>query len=128
MALFFNFSTVERAAAGDIQKFLLIMRAHHSPRVRLSSSKRKSIPPLNYAGYSFLLNPADILSDSQTDPAYIYHYIKLASHRNYADFSVFGRRTLDLSLFPHVSTNHIRHNPLLNVVNNQVHFKYEELI
>lgn len=78
------------------------------------------------AGFSFLLNPKDILNDKTTDILYIAQYIRLAAKRDYTLYKLYNIRYLDLSFYPDIDINKINHNPLLHIATNKVYFKYEE--
>ena len=124
MAFFFNIETLNKYAAGknDLDFVLMLRRARKSQKQGLvfSGTKEKQI----LSGTSFLANPDGIFG-ALVESAYVCQYIRLAALRNYADYTLYGRLTLDLTMYPELDTNRLQNNPLLKVVNRQLYFKYE---
>lgn len=128
MALFFNLYNLELQAADDPKKFLALLEYH---------SKGITIPKGNYAkyrpsrlpmhGFSYMLNPAPIFSTKDIDIGYLVQYVKLAGRRDYALYNFNKVISLDLSYFPDLDREAIKTNPLLKVINNSLHFKFEEI-
>jgi hypothetical protein len=77
-------------------------------------------------GYSFILKPDRLLYQKTVDPIFISHYIKLASLRDFGLFSKYKISTLDLDMYPDINLENIKTNPLLQVVNNKLHFLNEK--
>jgi hypothetical protein len=75
-------------------------------------------------GDSYILNIKPILINTGnyflTD---IYDYIRMASARNYFDYKVRGIKTLPLIIAKANRMELI--NPLIEVIDNNIHFKYE---
>lgn len=117
--LFFNWINLVRYTKGDPFKTVSTLRDYCNNK------------PLKYGlktqlkGNSFLLNTA-ILEDTQTDILYIYQYLLLAARRDYAFYKLYGARSLPISYYPDIDLSSINHNPLLKVINNEIHFKLEE--
>ena len=77
-------------------------------------------------GYSFILNPDRLLHIKTVDSIFISHYIKLAALRDFGLYSKHKISTLDLDMYPDVNLDNINKNPLLQVVNNKLHFLNEK--
>ena len=119
MALFFNIKKLLRTAKDSPKRTLEIIgdMVYDNP---LTNFRAK------LAGNSFLLKPEVLLKDKTTDILYIHQYILLAARRDYSHYKLFGVKSLPLSYFPDINLSSIRTNPLLNVTNQEINFKYEE--
>ncbi len=121
MILFFNLEALEKAAQNDSRKLIsLIKEVNSLNKAILAPIHRKIL-----AGSSFLLNAEDLLANRSVDINYIVQYIKLAGRRDYALYKLYGVKSLPLSYFPDIDLNKINHNPLLNITQSDIHFKYE---
>lgn len=124
MAIFFNLQTLENEAGSDSNKFVALLEYHYSKRVPYKYSKYKpSKVPLN--GSSYLLNPVDLFSDKSTDVLYKVQYIKLAARRDYSLYKLYKYKALQLSYYPDIVYDTIKTNPLLNITQSEILFKYE---
>lgn len=122
--LFFDLQKLEALCKGDTR---LLQAALHSYYYKIPKKGRLSkIYSTNLSGKSFFLNPVAILNDKTTDPSYIVQYIRLAGRRDYAMYKIYHVKYLDLSFYPEIDIANIKHNPLLTIAQNKVHFKYEE--
>ena len=119
MTLFFNIEKVNKTAKGSPTQTVRILKDMHECNPFTKYNKL-----LN--GNCFLLKPELLLNDKITDILYIYQYILLAARRDYSLFKLFGEKSLPLSYFPDINLSSIRTNPLLNVTNSEIKFKYEE--
>lgn len=119
MTLFFNIEKVNRAAKSSPTQTLRIIK---------DMSDRNPITKYYklLTGNSFLLKPELLLNDKTTDILYVYQYVLLAARRDYSLYKLFGEKSLPLSYFPDINLSSIRTNPLLNVTNSEIKFKYEE--
>lgn len=73
-----------------------------------------------------MLNPHELINNAfRWKPKEVAQYIALASYRNYSQYRVDGTKTLDLFHSP-VDQDTINNNRLLRIVEEQVHFYYEE--
>ena len=81
-------------------------------------------PDPKFDGYSFILNPQPICKLVGND-IQVLDYIGLASYRNYFDYKYLGRRGLDINLCP-VPVEQLKHNRLLRITEDEIHFIYEE--
>ena len=126
MALFFNLQTLETQSLNDANKFMAMLEYHYSKR--LPSKYSKYLPskvPLN--GTSYLLNPLALFSDKSTDILYKLQYIKLAGRRDYSLYKLYKYKALQLSYYPDIIYDTIKHNPLLTITQTEITFKYEEI-
>jgi len=81
----------------------------------------------DFSGKSFLVNPERLIEESAFYKAKeIAEYTALASFRNYADYTLTNKTTLDLL---HVPVRHeiITNNRLLKIKDDKVHFLLEEV-
>lgn len=81
---------------------------------------------MNFHGSSFMLNPEEFLKES-IDCSYKERavYIALASFRSYPEYIISHDPTLDLRKIS-ISQELYKHNPLLSIEDNKLHFKYED--
>ena len=76
---------------------------------------------------NFLLHPERVLADTKTLDDYKLQYLILTAYRDYNLYYTYGTKRLPLSFFPDLDIGKIRHNPLLEITNdNHIKFKYEE--
>jgi hypothetical protein len=81
----------------------------------------------DFNGNSFMLNPLDLLDNARSwRPIEVAQYIALASYRNYANYEVNKIVTLDVLHSP-ISVSKIENNRLLKIVDDKIHFYYEEV-
>lgn len=120
MTLFFNWEKLDQETKGDPVKTVAILRAFNAKKLLKAGLRDK------LKGKSFLLHPSDILNDVTTDILYIYQYLVLAAKRDYSLYKLYGVKSLPLAYYPDINLGSIRNNPLLEVTNNEIQFKYEE--
>lgn len=121
--LFFDLDSLEKLDAITTIPALKLLYSGSIPkhkRSRLNFVKLKT-------GGSYLLNPEALFNDKSTDPSYIVQYIRLAGRRNYGMYKLYKIKYLDLSYYPEILLDKIKHNPLLTIANNKIYFKYEEI-
>lgn len=76
-------------------------------------------------GHSFLLSPDTLLLHAGKLPdKYLVEYLEMASYRNYGVYKILGTITLDFLAFEEKEAL-INENPLLEIINGEIHFKYE---
>lgn len=125
MALLFNITKLEALAKGDPRLLRETLEHFYKNAPAKARKRHTQYRRQELIGKSFLLHPEPVLTDTSTDPAYVAQYIRLAARRSYMFYKVYNVRYLDLSLFPEVNLDQISHNPLLNIAQNKVYFKYE---
>jgi hypothetical protein len=97
-----------------------------STKMRLNTSKEV----INFAhepypdGPCFLVNINEALENT-TDPGYLYNYLELASKRNIFDYKMRGIKALPVILVPEYLEGFLSTNPMLEVKNGNVYFKFE---
>ena len=116
----FNWINLIKESKNDPCKTVSILKTFKDNKILKYGLRNKLI------GNSYLLNASEILENNKTDILYIFQYILLASRRDYSLFKLYGVKSLPLSHYPDIDLSSIRHNPLLNVTNNEIIFKYEE--
>ena len=124
MALFFNLQTLESQSDNDSNKFMAMLEYHYSKRLPSKYSKYKP-SKVSLAGGSYLLNPLDLFNDKSTDILFKIQYIKLAGRRDYSLYKLYRYKALQLSYYPDIMLDAIKHNPLLNITQSEILFKYE---
>jgi len=127
MILLFNLENLETVTKGD-PKLLRLTLKHFYQNAPVKANYRYTQYSRNKMyGKSFLRNPEPIIYDNLTDPSYVAQYIRLAARRSYMLFKVYSVTYLDLSSYPDIDTSMLKHNPLLNIANNKIHFKHETI-
>lgn len=127
--ILFNFKKVLQHSNKSCNRFIKIIRyITYRPIPYSKQDDNLIFSRINWRGNSFLLNPKKLLRERKryTDLE-IYEYIALASRRNYAEYRVLGKTTLDLDLCIDKESIILK-NRLLQIKNGQVHFKFEEAL
>lgn len=123
MALFFDLNNIKAEAKGNHNKFFELLKMLHQKGI---PKRRPGMPKLKLTGNSYLINPRPLLeSDKGVDILYKMQYVELAARRDYSLYKLYGIKTLPLSYYPDLNLQAIKHNPLLTIINNEIHFKYE---
>ena len=123
MALFFNLELLEAESKCD-PKLMLSMLERHLGKKLIPKNNRDRNNYRNRAGHSFLLDANSLLQDT-ADIAYKAQYIRLAGRRDYMMYKLYKVTYLDLSYFKDIDTELIKNNPLLQITQNKIYFKYE---
>lgn len=126
MALFFDLVTLEAETQCDPDYMVEALNLYYKG-IRFPKNSRTKYKPLKKSlhGNSFLLNPESFFNDKITDIVYRAQYLRLAGRRDYALYSFHGYKDLDLSYYSDIDISAISSNPLLEITNNQIKFKYE---
>ena len=122
--LFFNLAVLQEVAGtnssvlvSNLEKFYLYrnnkLNGYYLPKYSLSG------------GSSFLINPAGLFDDRSIIDTYKAQYIILAGKRDFNLYKEYKVTTLDLSYFPDLQLEKLKNNPLLNITQQQIKFKYE---
>lgn len=123
MALFFDLQKLQEDSKGNAYTLMSLLEYQWNkkqPRgIKVPFGK-------SYTGNNFLLNPSPLFI-STVDVSYKIQYVKLCALRDWFLYKTHGVTTLDLSYFPDVNVNLLKHNPLLTITNNTIRFKFEEL-
>lgn len=120
--LFFNSEYLFKDSATRNNSMYLLHKLYYG-RLASSSKELRQLSKLKN-GNSFLLNfPA--LYNCNIDVLQKQQYLLLASKRNFADYLILNNPNLDLSLYPEISIDKLKNNPLLTINNNLIIFKFE---
>ena len=123
MTLFFNLELLEAESDCEPKLMLSMLERHYSGKI-IPKNSRDKITYRNLWGHSFLLD-AQSLFDDTSDIAFKAQYVRLAGRRDYSLYKMYNASYLDLSYFKDIDLDVIKHNPLLNIKNNKIYFKYE---
>lgn len=124
MTVFFNLQTLEAQSCNDSNKFMAMLEYHYSKKLPSKYSKYKP-SKVSLSGNSYLLNPVDLFNDKSTDILYKLQYVKLAGRREYSLYKLYKSKSLQLSYYPDIIYDAIKHNPLLEITQSEILFKYE---
>lgn len=127
MTLFFDLQVLEEDTLRN-PKYMVIALDKYYRKQFMPKNAKELYKPLRRMkpGSSFLLNPSPLFLDKSVDDVFKAQYIRLAGRRDYTLYKSFGIKALDLTMFPDVDLNSIKHNPLLTIANKTISFKYEE--
>lgn len=127
MTLFFNINLLERKTNNDPKYIIIALYKLYKKKYLPKNSIEKYKPIRNLgSGTSFLLNPKALFSDTYTDIIYKAQYVRLAARRDYNLYLNYKFTQLDLVLYPDINIAAIKNNPLLNIKDNKIQFKYED--
>jgi hypothetical protein len=126
MALFFDINKLEEQSGNDTKLFLNMLYFHWNKAIPLNKSNKFLRSKVSLIGNSYLLNPQDLFSDQFTDELFKVQYIKLAGRRDYSLYRMHKYCRLPTSYFPDLIYDSIKHNPLLEITQKEILFKYEE--
>jgi len=128
MTLFFNIEVLEKETDGDSEYLIFALERWYKKHT-IPINARQKYKPLkkSLSGSSFLLNPDKFFKDRNTDVMFRVQYLKLAARRDYTLYKLYGLKSLDLSFFPNINLQLIEANPLLSIIKNNIHFKYEDI-
>jgi len=123
MVLRFNLEKLQQKSKQHWD-LLDILRDYRSGRwVKLNNAK---ITSEMFSGPSFILKPDQLLADNRTDRLFIIQYVKLAGRRNWQFYQDLGYKFLDLTYYPDLNLQAIKHNLILTITENKIYFNYEE--
>lgn len=127
MALFYNILVLEEETKCDPEYMVEALRLYYKG-VQLPKNARIKYKPIQKSlkGSSYLLNPLEFFEDKNTDVIYKAQYLRLSGRRDYTLYKLYGFKLLDLALFTDVNLETISTNPLLEITNKQIKFKYEK--
>jgi hypothetical protein len=123
MALFFNLDLLETETNCDPKLMLSMLERHFTGKL-MPKNRHDRVITRSLVGHSFLLDAASLFSDT-SDIAYKTQYIRLAGRRDYSLYKLYRVTYLDLSYYKDIDLDAIKHNPLLNIQQNKIYFKYE---
>jgi len=119
--ILFSWEKIKQTSRNSNQDILKIMFSITWPYILPTKRQRKINKYYDYdfSGFSFLINPEDLLVRKDLPPKVLVEYIMLASRRSYADYIITGDATLDCRL-----ANPTK-NELLKTIDGKIHFAYE---
>jgi hypothetical protein len=121
--LFFNLAQLQLAANGNSTTLVKELERYYLYRNKKLNGYY--LPKYSlFGGTSFLINEKELFNDSSLD-VYKAQYIILAGKRDLNLYKEYKVATLDLSFFPDLQVEKIKNNPLLNITQQQIKFKYE---
>lgn len=126
--LFFDILVLEQATSCDPDYMLHALKFHWQKRT-IAKHKHSVYKPIqkSLAGSSFLLNPEGFFTDKTTDIRYLAQYLRLSARRDYTLYKTHRIKYLDLTYFSDLNLPALESNPLLEITNKHIIFKYEEL-
>jgi hypothetical protein len=121
--LFFNLAQLQLAANGNSTTLVKELERYYLYRNKKLNGYY--LPKYSlFGGTSFLINEKELFNDSSLD-VYKAQYIILAGKRDLNLYKEYKVATLDLSFFPDLQVEKIKNNPLLDIKQQQIKFKYE---
>jgi hypothetical protein len=126
--ILFNWAKIYEKSNGKVSRIIDIVKyLTYRPLAATKHDPAYSYSTIDWSGDSFLVNPELLfIYEKQYKLKEIAQYVGIAGLRNLNDFIVFGKRTLDLAHSP-VGKDIINKNRLLSVVDDSIHFKWEEV-
>lgn len=124
--ILFNWEKVYKESGGKATKILAILDyiVNKPLPVNLQDPVAR-LAGIKWEGKSFLINPKPLLTERYYTAIERAQYLGVASRRNYGEFLMFGKITLDLIQSP-LNKDTIKNNRLLSIEGNKVIFKWEE--
>lgn len=119
-AFYFN---MERLKKYNFSDMLRVLENYYYKRLPKNKMELKFHADLS-GGQSFLVNPKALFA-SRVDLGYKVQYLLLAAKRSAFYAAEYGIMYLDLSFFPDLDCDKIKHNPLLKIDDNKLYFLYE---
>jgi len=112
----YNFLKLKKLSKNNLIKLVLLLE-HYYYKPRFSP---------NLTGINFILNPGKFFSDSKVDILFKAQYLELASLRSYQKYKTLNQKYLDLTYYPDLNLQAIKHNLILTITENKIYFNYEE--
>lgn len=126
--IFYDWKKIYRHSNGSSSKILnIIQYITEKPIPKDQFDLAYKYMQINWKGQSFLYNPEPLLYYRyKYDDIDLAHYVGFASLRNYSEFQILGKLTLDFLAWKG-KEDLIKHNSLLRINdNNELVFLYEE--
>lgn len=122
--LFYNLAKLQQYADGN--SLVLVKELERYYLHKNNKLKGYYLPKYSLVGgSSFLINPASLFNDRSTLDVFKAQYIILAGKRDYNIYKEYTVNTLDLSYFPDLQLEKLKNNPLLDITQQHIKFKYE---
>jgi hypothetical protein len=125
--ILYNWARIVRESNGSGFKLLDIVRyITYKPRIKDYHDKNYYYSTVDWRGQSFLIHPERLFKNRKYfSDRHIIQYIGLAGLRNYTEYKVFKKETLDL-LACKGKEDLINNNSLLHLEDENIHFLFEE--
>ena len=94
-------------------------------RKRIPKEVKLAAREAYFKGACFIIEIDKVLKEA-TDPSHLYIYLELASMRNKFDYTIRGVKYLPLAMVPDYLLSWVEINPMLEVKNENIYFKYEQ--
>ena len=107
----------------ETKDMLKVLENYYYKRLPKNRSEFKYFADLS-GGQSFLINPKALFA-AKTDLGYKVQYLLLAAKRSAFYAAEYGIMYLDLSFYPDLDLDKLKHNPLLKIDENKLYFLYE---
>ncbi len=120
MTIFFNLDLLLKKSKNNPTTLVNLLKTYFDEKTN------KRYISINFSGRSFLLNPKDLFHSTEND-IYKAQYIILAAKRDYFLYRTYGVRSLQLSYFPDLDVEKIKHNPLITISKTDIKLKFEEI-
>lgn len=125
--ILYNWEVVYKKSKGRIIEVLRIIHyITYRPIPQNEKSKLYKYSQINWAGKSFIVHPEAIFENmKEYSKRELAEYVGLASYRNYAEYKVTRKTTLNLLQSP-LKEEALNNNRLVTLVGNEIHFKWED--
>lgn len=120
--MFFDIDILTKQCKGDSITMLKMLENYYFKKIPRSSKDVYGFAKVRLKGYTWLPNPEKLFS-SKADIRYKRQYLILRSKVNILMINEYGLDILDLSFYPDIDKESIRHNPLIEIKNNVLYFK-----
>ena len=122
--LFYNLANLQKAAGTNSS--VLVKELERYYLYRNKKLNGYYLPKYSLVGgASFLVNPSELFNDRSIIDTYKAQYIILAGKRDFNLYKEYKVTTLDLSYFPDLQLEKLKNNPLLDIAQQHIKFKYE---
>lgn len=128
MVLLYDWKKIYKASKGQTRHIITILDMMvNNRKARSLQDSRTMFYGKDFSGYSYLLNPQDLLKYKHCySNKEIAEYLALASYRNYSEYVMTGNASLSLLRNP-VKIEKLTENRLLQI-DTSIKFLFEEVI
>ena len=119
--MFFNIETLRKQANDDPVLMLKMLENWFYNKIPKNILDSKNFSKVSLSGDCWLPNPKKLFY-SKVDPNYKFQYLVLIAKMDYLHYKLYKIEYLDLSFYPDLNLNKIKHNPLMRVEDNKLHF------
>lgn len=123
--LLFNVQKLETMAESNDRKFVWLLYKWWRDKDIIRRRNDPFTLTEHLSGTSFLTNAEDLFRNAK-EAAYMVQYIKLAGRRDLFLYNTYNTITLPLSYYSDLNLENLKRNPLLNIVGDNIHFKFEK--